>query len=267
VLGNKAASGTEIINEFGSEHIKTGAPIVYTSADSVFQIAAHEDIIRLEELYRFCRIARAILDGPDRVARVIARPFIGTPGRFQRSANRQDFATPPPDETLLDYLEAAGIPTIGIGKVPSIFDFIGFTTHVEAHNNESVIDQTIRVLDHPFDGLVFANLGDFDMQWGHRRDIRGYASGLEYFDRRIPELRQALNKDDCLIITADHGCDPTARGSDHTREYVPILVYGKNLKGDVNLGIRSTLADIGQTIAENYELKLSFGTSFLSELR
>jgi phosphopentomutase len=266
VLGNKTASGTEIIKEFGAEHIRTGNPIVYTSADSVFQIAAHEDVIPVKELYRFCRIARSILDGPDRVARVIARPFVGAPGSFRRTENRQDFAIPPPDRTLLDYLEDAGIPTLGIGKVPSIFDFIGFATQVEAHDNESVIDQTIRVLEHPSEGLVFANLGDFDMQWGHRRDIRGYARGLEYFDRRIPEICQALNKDDCLIITADHGCDPTVHGSDHTREYVPILVYGKSLNGGVNLGTRSTLADMGQTVAFNYGLKLSFGTSFLSEL-
>jgi phosphopentomutase len=267
VLGNKAASGTEIIKELGAEHIRTGNPIVYTSADSVFQIAAHEAVISLEELYRFCRIARSILDGPDRVARVIARPFVGIQGSFRRTENRQDFAIPPPDKTLLDYLEDEGIPTIGIGKVPSIFDFIGFTAQVEAHDNASVIDQTIRVLEHPSEGLVFANLGDFDMQWGHRRDSRGYARGLEYFDRRIPEIRQALNIDDCLIITADHGCDPTAHGSDHTREYVPILVYGKSLHGGVNLGARSTFADIGQTVADNFSLKLPFGTSFLNKLK
>jgi phosphopentomutase len=266
VLGNKTASGTEIIKELGAEHIRTGNPIIYTSADSVFQIAAHEDVIPLEELYRFCRIARSILDGPDRVDRVIARPFVGAPGSFRRTENRQDFAIPPPDTTLLDYLEEEGIPTIGIGKVPAIFDFIGFTTQVEAHDNESVINQTIRVLEHPSEGLVFANLGDFDMQWGHRRDSRGYARGLEYFDRRIPEICQALNNDDCLIITADHGCDPTAPGSDHTREYVPILVYGKNLNGGVNLGTRSTLADMGQTVADNFGLKLPFGASFLSQL-
>ena len=266
VLGNRTASGTEIINELGAEHIRTGNPIIYTSADSVFQIAAHEEAVPLEELYRFCRIVRAILDGPDRVARVIARPFVGTPGGFRRTGNRRDFAIPPPGDTLLDFLEAAGISTIGIGKVPSIFDYIGFTTQVEAQDNAAVIDQVIRVLDHPSEGFVFANLGDFDMLWGHRRDSRGYARGLEYFDRRIPEILETLSNDDCLILTADHGCDPTVCGSDHTREYVPILVYAKRLNGGVNLGTRSTLADMGQTIADNFSLNLPFGTSFLSDL-
>jgi phosphopentomutase len=267
VLGNKAASGTDIIRELGAEHLRTGNPIVYTSADSVFQIAAHEDVIPLEELYRICKIARAILDGPNRVARVIARPFIGEPGRFQRTENRKDFAIQPPGKTLLDHLKKAGIATVGIGKVPSIFDFRGFTDRVEAHDNTSVIDQTIRELRQPGEGLVFANLGDFDMLWGHRRDSRAYARGLEYFDSRIPDILEALNDQDCLILTADHGCDPTAPGSDHTREYVPVLVYGKGLKGGVNLGVRSSLADIGQTIAANFALKLSFGTSFLDALR
>ncbi len=266
VLGNKTASGTEIIKELGEEHSRTGNPIVYTSADSVFQIAAHEDIIPLEELYRMCKAARAILDGADRVARVIARPFIGRPGSFQRTGNRKDFAVPPPGATLMDYLHKSGKATVGIGKVPSIFDFRGFTDQVEAHDNAAVIDQTIRVLKQPVEGLVFANLGDFDMLWGHRRDSRGYARGLEYFDSRIPELLDALKAGDCLLITADHGCDPIAHGSDHTREYVPMLVYGKNLEGGANLGVRSSLADMGQTIAENFGLKLSFGTSFLGSL-
>jgi len=267
VLGNKAASGTDIIRELGAEHLRTGNPIVYTSADSVFQIAAHEDVIPLEELYRICKIARAILDGPNRVARVIARPFIGEPGRFQRTGNRKDFAIQPPGKTLLDHLKEAGIGTVGIGKVPSIFDFRGFTDWVDAHDNPSVIDQTIGVLRQPVEGLVFANLGDFDMLWGHRRDSGAYARGLEYFDSRIPDILEALNDGDCLILTADHGCDPTAPGSDHTREYVPVLVYGKGLKGGMNLGVRSSLADIGQTIAANFAIKLSFGTSFLDELR
>lgn len=267
VLGNKAASGTEIIRELGTEHLRTGNPIVYTSADSVFQIAAHEDVIPLKELYRICKIARAILDGPNRVARVIARPFIGEPGRFQRTGNRKDFAIQPPGKTLLDHLKEAGIGTVGIGKVPSIFDFRGFTDWVDAHDNPSVIDQTIGVLRRPVEGLVFANLGDFDMLWGHRRDSGAYARGLEYFDSRIPDILEALKDGDCLILTADHGCDPTAPGSDHTREYVPVLVYGKGLKGGMNLGVRSSLADIGQTIAANFDIKLSFGTSFLDELR
>jgi len=267
VLGNKAASGTEIIKELGAEHMRTGKPIVYTSADSVFQVAAHEQVISLEDLYRICKIARTILDGPDRVARVIARPFIGMPGRFQRTGNRKDFAVLPPAKTLLDFLKDEGKAVIGIGKVPSIFDFAGFTDRLEAHHNEQVIQQSVRALERASEGLVFANLGDFDMLWGHRRDSKNYARGLEYFDRLIPEIQLALKKDDCLIITADHGCDPTFHGSDHTREYVPILVYSKSLAGGVNLGVRSSLADMGQTIAENFRLQLAFGISFLNELK
>lgn len=267
VLGNRTASGTAIIEELGREHISTGNPIVYTSADSVFQIAAHERVIPLEELYRMCRIARKILDGQDRVARVIARPFIGEPGRFKRTGNRKDFAVPPPGSTLLTVLEGAGLAVVGVGKTPSIFDFVGFTAQFEAHNNAEAIDQTIAALGQAGAGLVFANLGDFDMLWGHRRDVAGYARGLEYFDRRLPELGRALGERDLLIITADHGCDPAHPGSDHTREYVPILALGPSLKGGANLGIRSSLADMGQTIAENFGLKIPFGASFLHDLR
>ena len=266
VLGNRPASGTEIIHELGEEHVRTGNPILYTSADSVFQIAAHEEVIPLEELYRMCRVAREMLDGPDRVGRVIARPFAGKPGNFQRTGNRKDFAIPPPDRTLLDHLKDAGYATIGIGKIPSIFDFAGISAQLEAHDNRASIDQAIRALGSAPEGLVFANLVDFDMLWGHRRDSKGYARGLEYLDGRIPDIQRAMGKDDCLILTADHGCDPTFRGSDHTREYVPVLVYGKSLEGGVNLGTRKTLADMGQTIAENFGLSLPFGASFLSSL-
>jgi phosphopentomutase len=266
VLGNITASGTEIIRELGEEHVRTGKPIIYTSADSVFQVAAHEQVIPLEELYRICRIAREILDGTDRVGRVIARPFVGEPGSFKRTGNRKDFAIPPPDKTLLDYLKGAGFATIGVGKIPSIFDFTGIREHLEAHDNAEAINQTILSLGHSPEGLIFTNLVDFDMLWGHRRDSKGYAQGLEYFDRRLPEIREAMRNDDCLIITADHGCDPTYPGSDHTREYVPILVYGRSLAGGVNLGTRSTLADMGQTIAENFGLRIPFGSSFLSDL-
>jgi phosphopentomutase len=266
LLGNKAASGTGIIDELGAEHVRTGKPIIYTSADSVFQVAAHEQVIPLEELYRICRIARRLLDGPDRVARVIARPFVGKPGSFKRTGNRKDFAVPPPGKTLLDHLKNSGFATIGVGKIPSIFDFAGFSTLLEAHNNTESINQAIRALEMDLGGLVFTNLMDFDMLWGHRRDTKGYARGLEYFDSRIPDIKRAMQRDDCFIITADHGCDPTYRGSDHTREYVPILVYSGGFAGGVNLGIRSTLADIGQTIAENFGLQLSFGTSFLRQL-
>jgi len=266
VLGNRPASGTEIIHELGEEHVRTGNPILYTSADSVFQIAAHEEVIPLEELYRMCRVAREMLDGPDRVGRVIARPFAGKPGNFQRTGNRKDFAIPPPSRTLLDHLKDAGYATIGIGKIPSIFDFAGISAQLEAHDNRASIDQAIRALGSAPEGLVFANLVDFDMLWGHRRDSKGYARGLEYLDGRIPDIQRAMGKDDCLILTADHGCDPTFRGSDHTREYVPVLVYGKSLEGGVNLGTRKTLADMGQTIAENFGLSLPFGASFLSSL-
>jgi phosphopentomutase len=267
VLGNKTASGTEIIKELGEEHLRTGRPILYTSADSVFQIAAHEAVIPLEELYRFCRIAREMLDGEDRVGRVIARPFVGEPGSFTRTGNRKDFAIPPPDMTLMDRLKDSGFATVGVGKIPSIFDFRGFTRHLEAHDNSESTDRTIEALGQAPEGLIFANLVDFDMMWGHRRDAKGYAQALARFDRRIPDIQSSMRKDDCLIITADHGCDPTHSGSDHTREYVPILVYSKSLAGGVNLGTRSSLADIGQTIAENFGLKLPFGASFLGELR
>ena len=267
VLGNKAASGTEIIKELGAEHMRTGKPIVYTSADSVFQVAAHEQVLSLEELYRICKIARAILDGADRVARVIARPFVGEPGDFKRTGNRKDFAVAPPDKTLLDRLKDSGLATIGVGKIPSIFDFTGFTEQPEAHNNAESIDQTIQALGRAPEGIIFANLVDFDMKWGHRRDSQGYAQGLEDFDRCVPGIKRALREEDCLILTADHGCDPTAHGSDHTREYVPILVFSKSLAGGANLGTRSTLADVGQTVAENFGLRLPFGTSFLGELR
>jgi len=267
VLGNKTASGTEIIEELGEEHVKTGKPIVYTSADSVFQIAAHEQVIPLDDLYRMCQMARQILNGQDRVARVIARPFIGTPGSFQRTGNRKDFAFPPPQETLLDLLKEKGCAAVGVGKIASIFDFRGITQHLEAHNNAESVDQTLRALQTTPEGLIFVNLVDFDMLWGHRRDSKSFAAGLEYFDRRLPEIESVMRDDDCLIITADHGCDPSFHGSDHTREYVPILVFGKQLSGGVNLGLRPTLADMGQTIAENYDLKLSAGTSFLKGLR
>jgi phosphopentomutase len=267
ILGNKTASGTEIIKELGEEHVKTGKPIVYTSADSVFQIAAHEQVISLDDLYRMCQTARKILDGQDRVARVIARPFIGAPGSFQRTGNRKDFAFPPPQKTLLDLLQEKGLAAVGVGKISSIFDSRGITEHLEAHGNSESVDQTLRALQTTLDGLIFVNLVDFDMLWGHRRDSKGFAAGLEYFDRRLPEIQGAMRDEDCLIITADHGCDPRYLGSDHTREYVPILVFGKGLSGGVNLGARVTMADMGQTIAENFGLKLSAGVSFLKDLR
>lgn len=267
VLGNKAASGTEIIKELGDEHVRTGRPIVYTSADSVFQIAAHEEVIPLEELYRICLIARDLLDGPDRVDRVIARPFVGSSGQYRRTGNRRDFAIPPPSETLLDRMKSVGLAVITVGKVASIFDGRGVTDDLPAHSNEESMNGTLGALARPSEGLIFTNFGDFDTLWGHRNDCAGFARGLEAFDRRLPELISALTPDDCLIITADHGCDPTTPSTDHSREYVPILVYSRKLTGGVNLGTRSSLADIGQTVAENFGLVLPVGKSFLRDLR
>ena len=267
VLGNKPASGTEIIKELGAEHVSTGRPIVYTSADSVFQVAAHEQVIPLEELYRICEIARKLLDGQDRVGRVIARPFTGRAGDFQRTKNRKDFAIPPPSDTLLDVLKARNLAAVAVGKIASIFNYRGITENLKARDNTESMDQTIDSLKWAPDGLIFSNFVDFDMLWGHRNDPVGYARGLEDFDRRIPDLIGAMKPDDCLIISADHGCDPTTPSTDHSREYVPILVYSKKLQGAIDLGTRSTLADIGQTIAENFDVRLTAGTSFLSQLR
>jgi phosphopentomutase len=267
VLGNVPASGTEIIKEHGEEHIKTGKPIVYTSADSVFQIAAHEEVIPVERLYEICEIARNILDGEDRVGRVIARPFLGTnAANFKRTENRHDYAVPPPRENLLPALSDEGLDVICIGKVASIYDAMGVTKDVSAKNNEQSIDQTINVLNEESRGLIFSNLVDFDMLYGHRRDVEGYANALEHFDKRLPEIQNAMREGDVLIITADHGNDPTMPGSDHTREYAPLIVYGKSAMAGVNLGTRKSLADIGQTIAENFGVRLNAGDSFLKDI-
>lgn len=267
ILGNKTASGTEIIKELGPEHMQTGKPIVYTSADSVFQVAVHEEVIPLEELYRICLVARQLLDGRDRVARVIARPFVGAPGNFVRTGNRKDFAIPPPQKTLLDLMLEKGLATVSVGKIASIFDNQGVSDVLEAHSNAESVDQTTSALMRKSRGLIFTNLVDFDMLWGHRNDVKGYAEGLTAFDKRVPGLIGALKKDDCLILTADHGCDPTTASTDHSREYVPILVYSQALTGGINLGTRSTMADIGQTIADNFGVMLPIGTSFLQNLR
>jgi len=267
ILGNRPASGTEIIKELGEEHIRTGKPIVYTSADSVFQVAAHEEVIPLEELYRICEIARQLLDVPDRVARVIARPFVGDPRSFRRTGNRKDFAIPPPAPTLLDLLKDQGLPVLGVGKIGSIFDDRGLTESLPAHDNAECVDRCIAALGIIREGLIFTNLVDFDMLWGHRNDAVGYARGLEEFDRRLPDLRARMERGDCLIITADHGCDPTTPGTDHTREYVPILICGSRVGSGICLGTRETLADMGQTIADNFALRLPNGRSFLGDLR
>jgi phosphopentomutase len=266
VLGNIPASGTEIIKVLGEEHIKTHKPIVYTSADSVFQIAAHEKVIPLDKLYEMCETARRILDGEHKVGRVIARPFLGEPGSFYRTENRHDYAVPPPRENLLPALADEDLDVVCIGKIASIYDSVGVTEDLTAKNNEQSIDQTIRALAAESHGLIFSNLVDFDMLYGHRRDTEGYAKSLEHFDNRLPEIGRAMNEDDLMIITADHGNDPTFPGSDHTREYAPLLVYGTSARQGVNLGTRASLADIGQSIAENFGLKLTAGDSFLVDV-
>lgn len=266
ILGNIPASGTEIIKILGEEHVNTKKPIVYTSADSVFQIAAHEEVIPLDRLYEICEIARRILDGEHKVGRVIARPFLGEPGGFYRTENRHDYAVPPPRENLLPTLADEDLDVVCIGKIASIYDSLGVTRDLKAKNNEQSIDQTIAALRDSSRGLIFSNLVDFDMLYGHRRDTEGYAKALEHFDARLPEIEEAMRDDDLMMITADHGNDPTFPGSDHTREYAPLLVYGKSARSGVNLGTRNSLADIGQTIAENFGLKLIAGESFLSKI-
>ncbi len=267
ILGNIPASGTEIIKDLGEEHVRTGKPIVYTSADSVFQIAAHEEIIPIDRLYEICETARKILQGEDKVARVIARPFHGsTAADFKRTENRHDYAVPPPNDNLLPLLKNNGLDVVCIGKIASIYDSMGVTKDLTAKNNDQTIDQTINALNTDSRGLIFSNLVDFDMLYGHRRDTEGYAKALEHFDARLPEIFDAMRDDDLLILTADHGNDPTFPGSDHTREYVPLLAYGKSAKSGVNLGTRGSLADIGATVAENFGLELKDGESFLKKI-
>ena len=267
VLGNVPASGTEIIKQLGEEHVRTGKPIVYTSADSVFQIAAHEEIVPIDRLYEMCGIARRILDGEDRVGRVIARPFLGSsPDDFKRTENRHDYAVPPPNENLLPLLKDNGLDVVCIGKIASIYDSVGVTEDLPAKNNDQSIDQSITALKTDSRGLIFSNLVDFDMLYSHRRDTEGYAKALEHFDSRLPEIFDSLCDDDLLILTADHGNDPTFSGSDHTREFVPLLVYSKSVKVGIDLGTRASLADIGQTIASNFDLRLNAGQSFLTNL-
>ena len=266
VLGNVPASGTEIIKQLGEEHVASGKPIVYTSGDSVFQIAAHEEVIPLDRLYEICEIARRLLDGEHRVGRVIARPFLGVAGSFYRTENRHDYAVPPPRENLLPALKDENLDVVCIGKIASIYDSMGVTEDLSAKNNQQSIDQTIHALKQNTRGLIFSNLVDFDMLYGHRRDTEGFARALEHFDLSVPEIESAMRDDDLLIITADHGNDPSFPGSDHTREYAPLLVYGKSARPGVDLGTRASLSDIGQTIAENFGLRLTAGESFLSEV-
>jgi phosphopentomutase len=266
VLGNVPASGTEIIKELGEEHMRTGKPIVYTSADSVFQIAAHEETVPIDRLYEMCEIARRILDGEDRVGRVIARPFLGSNAAdFKRTENRHDYAVSPP-RNLLPLLKENGLDVVCIGKIASIYDSVGVTEDLTAKNNDQTVDQTINALNAESRGLIFSNLVDFDMLYGHRRDTEGYARALEHFDTRLPQIFAAMRDRDLLILTADHGNDPTKEGSDHTREYAPLLVYGKSAKAGVDLGTRNSLADIGQTVAQNFGTTLGDGESFLADI-
>ncbi len=266
-LGNIAASGTEIINVLGDEHVKTGFPIVYTSADSVFQIAAHEDVIPVEKLYEICKIARKILTGKYAVARVIARPFIGTSRNYKRTSNRHDFSLPPTEKTLLDMVKEAGLSVSAVGKINDIFLGAGVTDFVHTSGNLDGIEKTINYIKRAKNGLIFSNLVDFDMLYGHRNDVEGYGKALMEFDQKLPEIISAMKDDDLLIITADHGCDPSTPSTDHSREYVPLLVYGTNAKNNVNLGTRKTFADIGKTICDYLEVKkIPSGTSFLNDI-
>lgn len=259
VLCNKPYSGTVVIQEYGEEHMSTGALIVYTSADSVFQIAAHEDIVPLEELYRYCRIARNILKGDHGVGRVIARPFVGPcSGQFTRTPNRHDFSLEPPADTMLDQLKAAGKAVIGVGKINDIFAGKGMTEYVYTSGNAEGIERTLEYLDKDFEGLCFVNLVDFDSMYGHRNDVDGYAKALSYFDKKLPEIIGKLREDDILMITADHGCDPGYTATtDHTREYTPWLIYGQNIVPE-NLGTRKTFADIGATVLQYFDVEPEF---------
>ena len=262
-LGNIPASGTGIIAQLGEMHMRTGWPIVYTSADSVFQIAAHEEVIPLAELYRMCEIARQILRGPHEVGRVIARPFVGAPGAFRRTTNRHDYAVPPPAGMLLDQLAERGVTVASVGKIYDIFLGRGIGPHAQAKSNAEGMAKTLEMMDAVEAGLIFTNLVDFDMLYGHRNDVEGYARALEEADAWIARLLAKLRPGDLAIFTADHGCDPTTPSTDHSREYVPVLAFGPGARRGVNLGTRASLADMGQTIAENFGARLANGESFL----
>lgn len=269
VLGNKPASGTEILDELGEEHVKTGSWIVYTSADSVFQLAAHEEVVPLEELYRACEIVRELtLDERFAVGRVIARPFTGTPGAWKRTSNRHDYAVKPPAATVMNHLKDAGLDVIAIGKINDIYSGEGVTSALHTKSNEDGIEKTIETLGNDFHGLSFTNLVDFDSLYGHRRDPEGYGKALEDFDRSLPRIMERIGSEDLLILTADHGNDPVHEGTDHTREYVPILLYSPSLTGSGSIGERNSFSDLGATIAENFGTKgTGNGDSFLAELK
>src|SRR5215472_6489587 len=268
-LGNKPASGTEIIKELGGGHIRTGFPIVYTSGDSVFQVAAHEDVIPVAELYRMCEIARTLLDGPNRVGRVIARPFTGAPGDFRRTERRHDYAVEPPRPMLLDVLADRKILVFGVGKIHDIYNGRGVSDYVTTKDNADSMAKLNQAIARRLTGLIFANLVDFDMLYGHRKDVEGFARSLEEFDELLGPFLKSLRDSDLLLITADHGCDPDPVNptTDHSREYVPILAYSPGSPGGTNLGVRSTLADMGQTVAENFGGSIPQGTSFFKQIQ
>ena len=266
-LGNYAASGTTIIDDLGAEHMRTGKPIVYTSADSVFQIAAHEDVIPLDEQYRMNKIAFDLVVGGYGLGRVIARPFVGEPGRFTRTSNRRDFAMVPTSETTLDRLTAGRVPVVAIGKIDDLFAGRGVTRAIHTKSDDEGVDAVLSEMASTSNGLIFTNLVDFDTQYGHRNDVAGYAANLERFDSRLKDLLPRLRRDDLLVITADHGNDPTTPSTDHSREHVPLLVTGPAVKAGVRLGTRTTFADLGQTIADNFGVgRMSNGESFLNDL-
>lgn len=267
ILGNKVASGIAIIEELGDEHVKTGYPIIYTSADSVFQIAAHEEVIPLNDLYKMCEVARNMLVGDNAIGRVIARPFIGSNGEYKRTANRKDYALDPFSKTMLEYIKEAGYTVATVGKINDIHNKKGVTYGVHTKGNAEGIDKTIEFVKETKNGLVFTNLVDFDMLYGHRNDAEGYGKAIEYFDKRLPEIVKLMSNEDLLIITAGHGCDPTASGADHSREYIPILVYGNIIKEDINIGTRETFSDIGKTILDYLEIDNELnGNSFLQQI-
>ena len=266
-LGNYPASGTEIIEQLGVQHVKTGALIVYTSADSVFQIAAHENVVPLQELYDICRAAREMLTGDMGVGRVIARPFIGTDGNYTRTKNRRDFSVEPPGRTILTAVKDAGMQVAGVGKIEDIFAGVGLTMRNHTTDNDSGVSATIAYMKQDFDGLVFANLVDFDQLYGHRNNIEGYKNALEALDRRVPEILEVLGDEDIIIFTADHGCDPSTPSTDHSREYIPILTYGAKVRAGVDIGTRATFADIAATVAEFFGLEdWHVGTSFYQDI-
>lgn len=255
VLCNKPYSGTDVIRDYGEKHMKTGDLIVYTSADSVFQIAAHEEIVPVETLYEYCRIAREILQGEHGVGRVIARPFIGEPGNFTRTTRRHDFSLKPPKTTMLDQLSDNGFDVLSVGKIIDIFAEKGITEYVRTTGNEDGINKTLEYMKKDFNGLCFTNLVDYDMLYGHRNDVEGYAKALTYFDERLPELLAGLKEEDILMITADHGCDPSTPSTDHSREYTPLVIYGKPVQAGVNHGTRESFADIAATILTYFGIK------------